>query len=656
MTPQTQTLTNSKPKTAITNLRNLVVAVDHTVGSYKAVKWTLEHLYREGDVLHLLHVVPASSMLMPQPFGLASALPPEEGLQDCMAAHAQQFFETNFVQLAQRFGATCELDLVHGACNQAVSQTICKKVEDLSAAVVVLTEYKRGLLDGIFQAAMGYQEITLYQVAHTLLPAVDFAMLCSIPSPSLRGKTILNYSIPDDDFDSALISRRAFSSLEQPSSHPLPRADSASSSSTGSISEDSETGGLSVEEVLEHKKAAIQQAFLNDSLGFGFSAGGLIFPYYVGLVSSLVQCGVLSRPAQLAGSSAGSLIAASFNAGLDMATVEKSMIDFGEDCLKNGTRYRLGPLLKDFLQQYLPPDAHEKCSGSTHVAVTRLLPFWQTQMVSHFESRDDLISALMTSCHIPWYFDGRWMTKFRGHYCVDGGVMAFIPTVPEAEYSVKRSTRSSRRLKKLHDLLDIDITMDRFEHWPHDLTQILKWALVASAQETSSLLIDKGKRDATSWAEGEGAPEVAQSADAAGAMGGAGSAAAGTAPVDQEAAAAWSDHKQDAQRQEEARRAQDLTSQAEKAAAKESGRDVEGRVRLGDVAAAAGVEEHVLDHAEDAADLAGHAAKRRKVEQVTGSTVAAAAEGSEEVAAGIRAAAAAVAGKATGTAGDSQKA
>lgn len=35
----------------------------------------------------------------------------------------------------------------------------------------------------------------------------------------------------------------------------------------------------------------------------------------VGLVSSLVQQGVLQRPAQLAGSSAGSLIAASFNAG-----------------------------------------------------------------------------------------------------------------------------------------------------------------------------------------------------------------------------------------------------------------------------------------------------------------------------------------------------
>jgi len=60
---------------------------------------------------------------------------------------------------------------------------------------------------------------------------------------------------------------------------------------------------------------------------------------------------------------------------------------------------------------------------------------------------------------------------------------------------------------------------------------------------------------------------------------------AGTGPpVDPAAVEAWSDPKDD-ERHEEAKRAQDLTSQAEKAAAKECGRDVEGRVGLGDVAA-----------------------------------------------------------------------
>jgi hypothetical protein len=61
--------------------------------------------------------------------------------------------------------------------------------------------------------------------------------------------------------------------------------------------------------------------------------------------------------------------------------VEESMILFGEDCLKNGTRHRLSPLLRDFLHAYLPPDAHDRCAGNTHVAWTRALPYWQPRLV-----------------------------------------------------------------------------------------------------------------------------------------------------------------------------------------------------------------------------------------------------------------------------------
>jgi hypothetical protein len=149
---------------------------------------------------------------------------------------------------------------------------------------------------------------------------------------------------------------------------------------------------------------------------------------------------------------------------------------------------RLGPLLKDFLHAYLPPDAHERCSSRTFVAWTRVVPYWRPKLVrlralgprpcargrglgynqsdaqspwhdppglvsqprrlivdvwrcmdrlntptpgfltpsagqqaSHFKTREDLIDALLTSCHIPWYFDGRWMTKYRGHFALDGG-------------------------------------------------------------------------------------------------------------------------------------------------------------------------------------------------------------------------------------------
>ncbi|KAI8468886.1 MAG: acyl transferase/acyl hydrolase/lysophospholipase [Monoraphidium minutum] len=307
------------------------------------------------------------------------------------------------------------------------------------------------------------------------------------------------------------------------------------------------------------KLERIRSAFKNGTLGFGFSAGGLMFPYYVGVVSSLQEMGVLGRPHQLAGASAGSLIAAAFNAGLDMSVVEESMILFGEDCLANGTQHRraraarhrwgglLGPLLRDFLHSYLPPDAHERCSGSTHVAVTRALPFWRPQMVSHFKSRDDLIEALLTSCHIPWYFDGRWMTKFRGKYAVDGGATNFIPVVPGCEYTCKvmcfptfhlEAIRSrAARLALAERYLDIDISLDAFEEWGHGYPTVIKWALQASTRETSSFLIEKGKRDARSWvvatgldallAEQQGAPAAAAAASVEGAA--AAAAAAGAA-------------------------------------------------------------------------------------------------------------------------------
>lgn len=39
--------------------RHLVVAVDESEGSYQSVEWVLANMYRQGDMLHLMHVIPA---------------------------------------------------------------------------------------------------------------------------------------------------------------------------------------------------------------------------------------------------------------------------------------------------------------------------------------------------------------------------------------------------------------------------------------------------------------------------------------------------------------------------------------------------------------------------------------------------------------------
>lgn len=69
----------------------------------------------------------------------------------------------------------------------------------------------------------------------------------------------------------------------------------------------------------------------------------------------------------------------------------------------------------------------------THVAVTRLWPTRKAELLTDFKDRDDLIQALLTSCHIPMYFDRhRPFRRFRdGWYC-DGGLTNFIPIPGEA--------------------------------------------------------------------------------------------------------------------------------------------------------------------------------------------------------------------------------
>jgi hypothetical protein len=70
-----------------------------------------------------------------------------------------------------------------------------------------------------------------------------------------------------------------------------------------------------------------------------------------------------------------------------------------------------------------PPHCHlpPACSGHIHVAVTRLTPGLQPTLVSQFEDREDLIQALLTSCHIPWYFDGSLVRRYRASAAFDGG-------------------------------------------------------------------------------------------------------------------------------------------------------------------------------------------------------------------------------------------
>ncbi len=107
----------------------------------------------------MLHVVPGAPTLGTfTPWGLAAPLPPEPGLQESCAESARAYFSATLMSLASEHGAACELEVMHGsACSHAVSSAIVSKAEELAAALVVLTDNRRGVLDGLFQAPVSRQ-------------------------------------------------------------------------------------------------------------------------------------------------------------------------------------------------------------------------------------------------------------------------------------------------------------------------------------------------------------------------------------------------------------------------------------------------------------------------------------------------------------------
>lgn len=264
-------------------------------------------------------------------------------------------------------------------------------------------------------------------------------------------------------------------------------------------------------EVPQARKDQLRQAVQQGDLGLGFSAGGFLYPYFLGVLWELRDLGLLRGQVKMAGASAGSLAVATYNCGLTVEQTMSALLAFAADCRAKGTRLRLGGLLREFLHANLPLNAHEICQGNTFVAVTRVFPVWQGEMISEFKSKDDLVEALCTSCHIPVYATGEWMRKFRGRYYMDGGVMNFLPRPPTPtsitvccfpvnELLAKLPSEVGSYHPKVAELLDVAISPDAFEPFPYGYRTMVTWALVPAQDDVLRYLVEKGRKDGRLWA------------------------------------------------------------------------------------------------------------------------------------------------------------
>ncbi|KAK4424378.1 1-acylglycerol-3-phosphate O-acyltransferase PNPLA3 [Sesamum alatum] len=232
------------------------------------------------------------------------------------------------------------------------------------------------------------------------------------------------------------------------------------------------------------------------SPGFSFSAAGLLFPYHLGVAQLLIEKGYIKETTPLAGSSAGAIVCAVIASGASMQEALEATKILAEDCRTRGTAFRLGAVLRDILDKFLPDDAHIRSSGRVRVAVTQIL--WRPRglLVDQFDSKEDLINAVFTSSFIPGYLAPRPATMFRNRLCIDGGLTLFMPPTSAAE-TVRVCAFPATQL----GLQGIGISPDLNPENRATPRELFNWALEPAADDILDKLFELGYLDAAVWAE-----------------------------------------------------------------------------------------------------------------------------------------------------------
>jgi hypothetical protein len=83
-----------------------------------------------------------------------------------------------------------------------------------------------------------------------------------------------------------------------------------------------------------------------------------------------------------------------------------------------------GDILRKWLEITIPQKIDPQALANLYIALTPALSY--PKLVSSFDNRSELIEAIMASCHIPLFLDGKPFTEFRGESVIDGSFWYFV--------------------------------------------------------------------------------------------------------------------------------------------------------------------------------------------------------------------------------------
>ena len=158
-----------------------------------------------------------------------------------------------------------------------------------------------------------------------------------------------------------------------------------------------------------------------------FTGAGIYFWWQAGCAKYLQEhCDLTGLP--ILGASAGSISATLLLSNADFSIAAESAIRIGQEAGVYGRKTGLagiwGTLVKQWLEEMIPDTVNAKNFELLQVAVTPTTK--SPKLINDLKGKADVIEALLASCHVPVFLDGRPTTMFRGEQVVDGSFWYFV--------------------------------------------------------------------------------------------------------------------------------------------------------------------------------------------------------------------------------------
>eukprot|EP01025_Chloroclados_australasicus_P031849 TRINITY_DN3225_c0_g2_i1.p1 TRINITY_DN3225_c0_g2~~TRINITY_DN3225_c0_g2_i1.p1 ORF type:complete len:371 (-),score=54.99 TRINITY_DN3225_c0_g2_i1:2639-3751(-) len=152
--------------------RQIVLAIDNTTSSMEVCKWAMENMYREKDVLHLLHVVPD---ITPQPLLIGGfegrmTYSTTAKFQEEFVQSATEAIQKEFVEMLNANDIPNELTVLSQIginSSEALGDIICNHCKDIGAAAVVVASHNKGSVQEFFMGS-----VSSFCAHHSKVPVV----------------------------------------------------------------------------------------------------------------------------------------------------------------------------------------------------------------------------------------------------------------------------------------------------------------------------------------------------------------------------------------------------------------------------------------------------------------------------------------------------